>query len=79
MKRFISILLVLTAILSTLALTSCGQEDVDKMYKETKENVAELLAPFFKQFEGTEESADESTEQSEEIDTEQSTDASDNG
>ena len=75
MKRFISILLVLTAILSTLALTSCGQEDVDKMYKETKENVAELLAPFFKKFESTEESSDEN----EEVDTEQSSDENNNG
>ena len=65
MKRFISVILLLAVITATaLAVTSCSQEEVDKMYEETKQTVSDLLAPFFKKFEGTTESTEsvESTE-----------------
>lgn len=54
MKRFISLLLVLVLAFSTLALTSCDQDEIDKMYDDTKKTVAEIFEPFFKKNDTTE-------------------------
>ena len=64
MKKFISLILLAAVLVSTVLLTSCDQEAIDKAYDESKKTVAELFAPFFKKFEGTEESSS-STDSSE--------------
>ena len=70
MKRFLTAALLIAVLASSLLLTSCGQEEINNFYNETKANVAQFCEPFFKKFEKTEDA--EGTEDTE--DTEDSGD-----
>lgn len=62
MKKLISIMVLLLVLASSVLMTSCDQEAVDKMYDDTKQTVTSLLEPFFKQFDESTESSDVSDE-----------------